>query len=97
MVTDRPTQERVLYSELMVNSTEITTVETARLNIYIYTYVTVRNPTGMRSSQTHSLHSETRVPRLSTKISSVFTKTGFRGPKLPGTHSRNPISLQTYL
>lgn len=70
----RPTQEQVLYNTFTVNSTEISTVKIAPLNIYVYTGITVHNPTGMRSFQIYLLHSETRVPSISTTIPSAITK-----------------------
>lgn len=64
----RPTQEQVFYNTFTVNSTEISTVKNAQLNIYVYTCITVHNPTGITSFQIYLLHSETRVPSICTMI-----------------------------
>lgn len=86
-----PIQEQVFYNTFTVNSTEISKVKIAQLNIYVYTCITVHNPTGMRSFQIYLLHSETRVPSISTTIPSAITKKKkFKVPKLSGTCSRNP-------
>lgn len=67
----RPTQEQVFYKTCAVKSTEIPTVKAAQINMYVYTHITVHNPTGMREFQIYLLCSETTVPCVSTMVSSA--------------------------